>query len=175
MRDGHLSITIAKHRIEMNAPEVRPIHSAPYRAGTATRALQKKELKKMKKIGVMKPDLAEWAAPIIFAPKKDGSLRICVDYRKLSAVTIGDAYAIPRMDECIDFLGDAQVFSKLDANYGYWQVEIVEADLDKTAFTSPHGLYSFVRMLLGVQNAPGTFQRVIDVILLAVRWQHALV
>lgn len=72
---------------------------------------------------------------------KDGTLRLCLDYRKLNALTKCDSHSIPRNEKCIDSLGDATVFSTLDANSGYWQVEIEESDRDKTAFTSHHGLY----------------------------------
>lgn len=79
------------------------------------------------------------------------------------------------MDERIDSLGEATVFSTLDANGSYWQIEIEKSDRDKTAFTSPHGLYRFIRMPFGLRNAPGTFQRTMDVILSTVKWQFALV
>lgn len=91
-------------------------------------------------MGVIEPSLTEWAASVVSAPNKKGSLRFCVDCRQLNAVTIGDAYPIPLMDEFINSLGDPQVFSTLDANFGYWQVEIEEADRDNTSFTSQHGL-----------------------------------
>lgn len=107
--------------------------------------------------------------------EKDGTLRFCVDYRRLNALTVRDSYPIPRMDECIDSLADATIFTTLDANSGHWQIEIREEDKDKTTFTSHHGLFRFTRMPFGLKNAPGTFQRVIDVILSQVKWQYALV
>lgn len=93
----------------------------------------------------------------IFAPKKDGSLHFSIDYRRLNALMIPDSYPIPRMDECIDSLRSAKIFSTLDANSGYWKIEIDPRDRDKTTFTSHHGLYRFVRMPLGLKNAPETF------------------
>ena len=108
-------------------------------------------------------------------PKKDNTLRFCVDYRKLNKVTQGDSYPLPRMDECIDSLGDATIFTTLDCSSGYWQVEIDERDRDKTTFTSHGGLYRFVRMPFGLKNAPETFQRAVDIILSRVKWHHALV
>lgn len=96
-------------------------------------------------------------------------------YRKLNAVTKPDSYQKLRMDKCIESVGEAAIFSAMDANSGYWQVEIGEADRDKTAFTSHQGLCRFIRMSLGLRNALGTFQHKMDVILSTVRCQFALV
>ena len=93
----------------------------------------------------------------------------------LNAMTIRDSYPIPRMDESIDSLGDAVIFSTLDCNSGYWQIPMAEKDKDKTAFISHYGLYRFIRMPFGLKNAPGTFQRAADVILAQFKWQFALV
>ena len=176
MWDGHIGqITVAKHRIDLVDEGMRPIHAHPYRAGPKRRELEKAELDNMLKEGIAEPATTEWASPIVFAPKKDGTLRFCVDYRRLNAMTIRDSYPIPRMDECIDSLGNAQVFSTLDANAGYWQVELDERDKDKTAFVTHHGLYRYTRMPFGLKNAPATFQRAMDVILASVKWQTAIV
>ena len=129
----------------------------------------------MLELGVIEPSTSEWAAPVVFASKKDGSLRFCVDYRRLNAVTVRDSYPIPRMDECIDSLGGAQVFSTLDCNSGYWQVDIPVTDREKTAFVTHHGLFQYTRMPFGLRNAPATFQRPIDIVLSSVKWQFALV
>eukprot|EP00171_Calliarthron_tuberculosum_P023710 IDg23710t1 len=73
------------------------------------------------------------------APKKDGSLRFCIDYRRLNAVTKRDSYPLPRMDDCIDSLGTANIFTTLDANWGYWQLALRKEDQEKTAFCSHEG------------------------------------
>ena len=86
-----------------------------------------------------------------------------------------DSYPLPRMDECIDSLGDATVFTTLDCNSGYLQVEIAEEDRNKTSFASHSGLYRFLRMPFGLKNAPTTFQRAVDIILSRVKWDTALV
>lgn len=111
----------------------------------------------------------KWVSPIVFAPKTDSSLGFCIGYRKLNAGTVKDLYALTRMHERIDFIGEAQIFLKLDANSGYWRIEIDECDRSKTAFTSHHGLFSFVRIPFTLNNAPLTFQRVMDVILFSVK------
>jgi len=108
-------------------------------------------------------------------PKPDGSVRFCIDYRKLNLMTVKDAYPIPRMDECIDSLGDARVFSTLDCNAGYWQIPVAEEDKHLTAFTCHSGAWQCVRLPFGLCNAPATFQRATDMILAGVKWQICLV
>lgn len=86
----------------------------------------------MLKLGGEEPTTTEWASPLVFVPKKDGNLRFCVGYRKLNAVTVGESYLIPRMDERIDSLREASIYSTLDGNSGYWQIEIYQKDREKT-------------------------------------------
>lgn len=95
---------------------------------------------------VIEPAKTEWALPVVFVPKKNGNIRICVNYHRLSALTIRDSYPMPGMDECIDSLRDATIISTLHTKSGYWQVEIAEEDRDKNALTYPHGLFHFTRM-----------------------------
>ena len=102
---GEISAT--KHHIRL-IEGARPFKSAPYRAGPKTRELEEEEVKRQLEAGVIEPSNSEWAAPVLFAPKKDGKLRFCIDYRKLNAMTVKDSYPLPRMDECIDTLGEAK-------------------------------------------------------------------
>ena len=124
---------------------------------------------------VIEPCTSEWASPVVFAPKKDGSTRFCVDYRRLNAVTKPDVYPLPRMDDCLDSLGDAMIFTTLDANSGYWQLPVAEEDRDKTTFTTFAGTFRYKRMPFGLRSAPATFQRALDIILSGVRWQTCLI
>jgi hypothetical protein len=175
MWDGHLgTVKATSHRIEI-LPGAKPIHSQPYRAGNRARAAEKEEIEKMVAQGVIEPATCEWASPIVLVPKPDGSLRFCVDYRKLNAITVPDTRPLPRMDECIDSLGEAVIFATLDCNSGYWQIPVHPADGEKTTFTSHFGIYQFLRLPFGLRNAPATFQRAIDIILSGIRWKTCLV
>ena len=129
----------------------------------------------MLKEGVIEPASSEWASPVVLVPKPDGSMRFCVDYRRLNALTIRDSYPLPRMDECIDSLGDAQLFSTLDCNSGYWQIPVEPSDRDKTTFTSHEGTFRYTRMPFGLTNAPATFQRVVNMTLAGLTWKTCLV
>ena len=94
--------------------------------------------------------------------KKDGSNRICVDYRKLNAVTKFDAYPMPRIDEMLDAIGNAKYISTLNLAKGYWQIPMDKQDCEKTAFSSPLGLFQFTMMPFGLSGAPASFQRMMD-------------
>lgn len=124
---------------------------------------------------VFKTVQTEWAAPIVFAPKKDGLLRFCGHCKKLNNLTCRDSYPLPRMDECIDLLWRSIVFGTLNTNSVYWQEEIDEEDRDETVFTSYHGLYHFVCMPCKLENDPRKFQQITDVIVALVKWQSVLV
>ena len=99
---------------------------------------------------------------MVIVKKKDNSLRICVDYRKLNAETEIDAYPMPRIDDILDQIGQAKYLSTLDLARGYWQVPVAKEDQHKTAFVTPFGLYQFTVMPFGLSGAPATFQRLMD-------------
>ena len=125
--------------------------------------------------GVIEPATTEWASPVVLVAKTDGTLRFCVDYRKLNALTVKDSYPLPRIDEYLDTLGDTAIFSTLECNSGYWQIPVAEADRDKTTFTCREHCYRFKRMPFGLCNAPVTFQRTLDILLARLRWKSCLI
>ncbi|GFU11597.1 hypothetical protein TNCV_4476491 [Trichonephila clavipes] len=102
-----------------------------------------KRFRKMLDEGIVQPSESPWSSPIVLVRKKDGSWRFCVDYRKLNSVTKKDVYPLPRIDDTLDCLKGAMFFSSMDLRSGYWQIEIDEADREKTAFITPEGLYEF--------------------------------
>jgi len=117
-----------------------------------------KQLASMISQGIVEPSTSQWASPILFVEKKNGELRLCVDYRSLNDATIKSAYPLPRIDECLDQLQGANVFSALDLESGYHQIPMAEDSRELTAFTSRYGHFQYRVMPFGLCNAPSTFQ-----------------
>ena len=123
----------------------------------------RKHLAEMEEIGAIRRSNSPWASPVVLVRKKDGSLRFCIDLRKLNSRTIKDAYSLPRIEESLDCLNGACIFSSLDLKSGYWQVEPDDDSIPLMAFTvGPLGFYECVRMPFGLTNAPATFQRLME-------------
>ncbi|PIK62875.1 Retrovirus-related Pol polyprotein from transposon [Apostichopus japonicus] len=164
---------IVKHGIATG--DARPIRQAPRRMPFHQRVQAQAEVDKMLEEGVISPSNSAWASPVVLVKKKDGSIRFCIDYRKLNNVTNKDAFPLPRIDDSLDALSGSQWFSTLDLRSGYWQVEMENVDKVKTAFSMGTGLYEFNVMPFGLCNAPGTFQRLMEQVLRGLHWRTCLI
>ncbi len=154
---------LVQHHIETRPGKVA--RSRPYRLPEHKKNVVREELKAMLDLGVIEESHSDWASPIVLVPKTDGSVRFCVDYRKVNAVSKFDAYLMPRVDELLDRLGAARFYSTLDLTKGYWQIPLSPLSKEKTAFTTPFGLHQFVTLPFGLFGAPATFQRLMDKVL----------
>ena len=138
-------------------PGTAPISKAPYRMAPVEMQELKKQLEELLEKGYIRPSASPWGAPVLFVKKKDGSFRLCIDYRELNKVTIKNKYPLPRIDDLLDQLQGAKVFSKIDLRSGYHQLRIREEDIPRTAFRTRYGHYEFVVMPFGLTNAPAVF------------------
>ena len=123
----------------------------------------RKHLKEMEEIGAIRRSNSPLASPVVLVKKKDGSLRLCIDLRKLTARTIKETYSLPQIEESLDCLNGASIFTSLDLKSGYWQVELDDESIPLTAFAvGPLGFYKCVRMPFGLTNAPAMFQHLME-------------
>ncbi|XP_039117955.1 uncharacterized protein LOC120253788 [Dioscorea cayenensis subsp. rotundata] len=138
-------------------PGTAPISIPPYRMAPAELRELKTQLQDLVDKGFIRPSVSPWGAPVLFVKKKDGSMRLCIDYRQLNRVTIKNKYPLPRIDDLFDQLKGAKVFSKIDLRSGYHQLKIKSEDVPKTAFRTRYGHYEFLVMPFGLTNAPAAF------------------
>ena len=117
----------------------------------------KLQLQELLEKGFIRPNVSPWGAPILFAKKKDGTLRLCIDYRQLNKLTVKNKYLLPRIDDLFDQLKGASIFSKIDLRSEYHQLKIKDADAHKMAFRTRHGHYEFLVMPFGLTNSPVDF------------------
>ncbi|KAL4021466.1 hypothetical protein IC575_020267 [Cucumis melo] len=138
-------------------PGTAPISQAPYRMAPSELKELKMQLQELVDKGYIRPSVSPWGAPVLFVKKKDGTLRLCIDYRQLNKVTIHNKYPLPRIDDLFDQLRGAALFSKIDLRSGYHQLKVRESDIAKTAFRTRYGHYEFRVMPFGLTNAPAVF------------------
>ena len=138
-------------------PGAEPISKTPYRMAPVELKELKEQLQEMLENGFIRPSVSPWGAPVLFVKKKDGSMRLCIDYRELNRITIRNRYPLPRIDDLFDQLQGAKCFSKIDLRSGYHQLRVKEQDVPKTAFRTRYGHYEFMVMPFGLTNAPAVF------------------
>ncbi|XP_076840784.1 uncharacterized protein LOC143485286 [Brachyhypopomus gauderio] len=172
-QDGALGCTdLIQHEIPL-LDEV-PVRQRYRRLPPTQYELVKAHITELLTKGVVRPSCSPYSSPIVVVQKKDGSIRLCVDYRQLNVKTRKDAYPLPRIEESLDALSGAKLFTTLDLASGYNQVPMAEGDKQKTAFCTPFGLFEFNRMPFGLCNAPSTFQRLMERIFGDERFQSLL-
>ncbi|XP_078467221.1 uncharacterized protein LOC144730345 isoform X1 [Lampetra planeri] len=152
-----------------------PIRQNPFRLSPAEKDHVKSAIDDMLAADINSPSTSPWGAPIVLVKKQDGSLRFCVDFRRLNKISVADAYPLARMDESMDALAGGRFFSALDLLSGFWQLPLDDDSKPKTAFRTPHGLFQFNRLPMGLLSAPATFQRLMELVLAGLQWESCLI
>jgi hypothetical protein len=123
------------------------------------------QVKALLSAGIIRPSMSPYGAPVLFARKKDGAWRMCIDYRALNKITIKDKFPLPRAEDLFDEVKGAKFYTKIDLRWGYHQIKIKASDVNKTAFRTPLGSFEWLCMPFGLTNAPATFQRFVQSVL----------
>ncbi|KAH9084275.1 hypothetical protein LEN26_020965, partial [Aphanomyces euteiches] len=162
-------------RCTINTGDATPIKSAPFRVSQKEGELMEAEIQQYLDLGLIHPSTSPWASPVLMIRKPDGSIRFCIDYRKLNDVTIKDRYPMPRVDDLLDVLGKSKYFSTMDVASGYWNVRMDEKSIEKTAFICKFGLYEWLVIPFGLCNAVPQFERLMEDVLRDQLWKSCLV
>ena len=155
---------VITHRIDIS--EALPIHSSPYKVPQKLEEEVNKEIKKMLQLGIIRRSMSPWASPVVIVPKPDGTIRFCVEYRKVNKVTKMDAYPIPSMERMIENVALAKYINIIDLTKGHLQIPLETSAIEKSAFITTKGLYEYLVIPFGMKTAPATFQRIMSEIVL---------
>ena len=153
------------HHAIPTEPGAKAPASKVYRLSKPQREEMERQIRTLLLKGWIRPSSSPYGSPILFVKKKDGGMRMCVDYRAVNKMTVRNSYPLPRIDDLLDKMTGASIFSCLDLQQAYHQIRLNQDDIPKTAFTTPQGLYEYMVLPFGLSNAPSTFQAVINSIL----------
>ncbi|MCO5610779.1 hypothetical protein L7F22_065020 [Adiantum nelumboides] len=149
------------HMIEL-IPGSSPPNKPPYRVSQAQQEEIMRQVNELVEKGMVRPSSSPFCSPVLLVQKKDGTYRMCVDYRALNRITIKNRFPVPRVEDLFDKLQGSTYFSRIDLKSGYHQIRIVDEDIVKTAFRTSFGLYEYLVMPFGLTNAPATFNRMME-------------
>ena len=152
-----------------------PVKQPPRRVPMAYAEEEKKAIEDLKAKGVIRKSTSPWASPIVLVKKKDGGVRPCVDYRKVNELVKPDGFPLPRIQDSLDAVAGAELFSTFDLASGYFQIPLLEEDIPKSAFVCKYGHYEMTRMPFGLNNAASTFQRTMELALTNLQWLTCLI
>ena len=150
----------------INTGEHAPVCSHPYRIAPRWREQVKSQIDTLLSLGIIQPSTSPWSSSVVTVKKKDGGIRICLDFRAVNLITEPDPYQMPLIEELLDLLASAKFISKIDLNKGFHQIPVSAPDRQKTAFCTPWGKFEFLVMPFGLRNGPAVFQRLMDQVLL---------
>ena len=155
---------------DIDTGDARPIKQSPRRPRLAAREAEGDILEEMLATGVIEPSTSSWALPVCLVKKKDGTFRFCIDYRRVNAVSKKDAYPIPDIQDALDNLRGSKYFATIDLLSGYWQIGMTDRAKERSAFCTRRGLFHFTRMPFGLSGAPGSFCRLMSIVLRDLLW-----
>ena len=140
----------------------KPVKQHPYRMNPVKQHILREKVQYLLDIDSIEPSQSEWSSPCILLPKPDGTFRTCTNYRKVNSVTKTDTFPIPRIDDCIDNIGQAKYVRKIDLPKGFWQIPLTNRAKEISAFVTPDGLYQYKVIPFGMKNSIATFQRLVN-------------
>ena len=149
---------------DVDIGDSKPIKQHPYRMNPEKQRILKEEIRYLLDNDFIEPSQSDWSSPCILVPKPDGTYRLCTDYRKVNSVTKTDSFPIPRMDDCIDNVGNAKYVTKFDLLKGFWQIPLTDRAKEISAFAAPDGLFNYKIMPFGMKNLSASFQRLINMV-----------
>ena len=147
---------------DVDVGDVMPIKQHPYRVNPEKDKKITQEIEYMLENNIIQPSRSNWSSPCVVVPKSDQNIRFCTDYRKVNTITKTDVYPIPRINDCVDRIGNCKYLTKIDLLKGYWCIPLTEKAKEVSAFVTSHGLYEYNVLPFGLKNTPATFQHMIN-------------